>query len=115
MTSNNRYGFKQIAVGDKIAAYESLFSRLEELSRIDVVQAHNLGKIQGMEKIPYVQLSRSMQMICDGTRIVTRDSKIVVFRFCNQKYRLLCKDDITHPNLMYVIAFDFDFSAYNHG
>ena len=47
--------------------------------------------------------------------IISGDSKVVIFQFCNHNYRLICKDDIMHPNLMYVIAFDFDYSAYNHG
>lgn len=49
-----------------------------------------------------------------NSEIITKDSKEAVFRFGNQQYRLICKDDLNHPNLMHIIAFDFDFSAYNH-
>lgn len=115
VTSNKNFSFKQLDTREKAVAYDELFTRLNELSKINVTQAHNMGKISGMEKLPYSQLEQNMQQICDGTGIVTKDSKVVVFRFHNQKYRMICKDDIMHPNLMHVIAFDFGFSAYNHG
>jgi hypothetical protein len=115
VTSNNNFCFKQLDSSEKIIAYDKFLSRLNELSQINAAEAHNLGKIRGMEKIPYSQLHKNMQQICDGTGIITKDSKIVVFRFNNQKYRLICKDDIMHPNLMHVIAFDFNYSAYDHG
>lgn len=115
MTSNNRYSFKKVDAGNKTNAYEKFIGKLAELSGIDVIEAHQLGKIRGMEKIPYKQLSESMKQICIDTGIVSKDSKVAVFRFNNQNYRMICKDDIMHPNLMHIIAFDFDFSAYDHG
>ena len=88
---------------------------MSELSQINTIEALQRGKKSGLEKIPVNQLSKSMQDICKGIDIISNDSKLIVFRFYNHNYRLICKDDIIHPNLMYVIAFDFDYSAYNQG
>ena len=115
VTQNKNYSFKKVDKGSKVGAYEALLVKLNDLSSINAAEAHERGKIKGMEKIPYVQLSEGMQKICDGTGIVTKDSKVAVFRFCNQQYRMICKDDLIHSNLMHIIAFDFDYSAYDHG
>ena len=39
----------------------------------------------------------------------------LVSRFYQNNYRLLCKSDLNHGNLLHIIAFDFDYSAYSHG
>ena len=117
VTTNKNYNF-DIFTKDKskkCTAYDALFERMSELSQINTIEALQRGKKSGLEKIPVNQLSKSMQDICKGIDIISNDSKLIVFRFYNHNYRLICKDDIIHPNLMYVIAFDFDYSAYNHG
>ena len=73
------------------------------------------GKISGCEPIPYKSFSSNMQSILDHIDIVSRDSFLTVFRFGGNDYRLICKTDLQHPNILHVIAFDFDFSAYSHG
>lgn len=115
VTTNKQYRFDKLDKSIKLNAYNGLFEKLEELSRMTPSQAHLLGKVKGMEKIPYKQLSDNLKKVCDGIDIITKDSKLAIFRFGNQGYRLICKDDIMQSNLMHVIAFDCDFSAYNHG
>lgn len=116
LTSNNNFGIKQVAsMYDKGAAYEDLIQKLCDWGKCNANELKQRGKKLGLEKIPYSELTKPMKSICDNTQIVSKDSKICVFQFYNHNYRLLCKDDINHPNLMHVIAFDTQFSSYNHG
>lgn len=116
ITSSNRYGLKGFGnQRDKASAYEDLIEKLQDLSSISVTEARDRGKQLGLEKIPYSMFDSSLQQICDGSGIVSKDSKLTIFRFYKNKYRLICKDDINHPNIMHILAFDFDFSAYSHG
>lgn len=116
MTRNKNYTFDNVAVGNKSAAYEALLNKLNYLCRIDIGEAGRRGKKLGAERIEYKQLSASFQRVCDTSAIVSKDSKVVVFQFGkHNNYRLICKDDLNHSNLMHIIGFDFDFSAYDHG
>lgn len=116
ITSNNRYVLKGFGnQRDKADAFEDLIVRLKDLSSISATEARDRGKQLGLEKIPYSMCSTSLQQICDTSGIVSNDSKLTIFRFYQNNYRLICKDDINHPNIMHVLAFDFDFSAYSHG
>lgn len=114
MTGNKHFNFSNVAVGNKIEAYEKLIEKLSEMSAVNIEEAFARGKNLGAEKIPYNQLSDPFKQVCDTTEIVAKDSKVIVFRFCNNKYRLICKDDLNHSNLLYIIGFDFDYSAYQH-
>lgn len=116
-TENRNHSFSYFGndMRNRCEAYESLYQKMTDLGQIDTTTAKLRGKISGSEPIPYKSLSKAMQMICDKTEIVGRDSYLSVFRFGQNKYRLLCKPDMNHPNLLHVIAFDFDYSAYDHG
>ncbi len=96
-------------------AYVAFVSRMRELCQVDIVTAQMSGNIFGSEHIPYKMLSKSMQSVCDSVEIISKDSDLTVFRFYQNNYRLLCKADLNHGNLLHIVAFDFDYSAYNHG
>lgn len=117
LTTNGNFNFSYFGrdIRKSKEAYEKLLERMIELCNQDMSTAKSRGKIQGCEPIPYKQLSQSMQIICNAIEIIAKDSSLSVFRFGQNNYRLLCKTDIIHPNLLHIIAFDFDFSAYNHG
>lgn len=116
MSFDSSHGFEYFrkSASDKCKAYEHLHKRLYELSQITVTEARDRGKTAGLEKIPLKQMSNKIQSICIQENLATDETKLTVFRFGQQKYRIICKDDIYQPNLMHVIAFDFDYSAYNH-
>ncbi len=117
ITSNKTYGLKYFC-GDcrnSEKALSELFNKLEELSKITLTDAKANGKIQGCEPLKYSKFNLSFQQIMDNTDIISKDSSLEVFRFCQNNYRLICKPDIIHTNLLYIIGFDFNYSAYNHG
>lgn len=117
LTNNKQHCFSYFRneMRNSHAAYEALVKRMQELCNIDMNGAKQMGKISGCEPMPYKELSETIQKICDGTGIISKDSSLSVFRFNQNNYRMLCKTDINHSNLLYIIAFDFDFSAYDHG
>lgn len=78
-------------------------------------EAYDKGKIAGCEKIPFKLLAAPMKLICQNTKIISGDSNLIIFRFFRQNYRILCRADHQHANLLYIVAFDFDFTAYDHG
>lgn len=112
VSSNKHYGLT--ACGER-KVYEDLLVKLCELSHFSLSDAIRMNKQQGMEWIPYQELSKPMQQVCDHTSIVASDAKLIVFRFAKGKCRLICQKDDVHGNLMHIIAFDTDLSAYNHG
>ncbi len=114
LSHNGHYGLKVIGNNRKADICIALLLKLQELSKIDIVRAHEIGKTTGMEKIPIKHLNEDAQKVCMNTGIVTNDSKIVIFRFGNQNFRIIGKDDVNHSNLVHIIAFDGDFSAYSH-
>ena len=65
--------------------------------------------------IPIHRFNINMDSIKKELRLAD-DSKIIVFRFGkSQKYRILgvqCKDC---ASILYIIGYDWDFSAYDHG
>ena len=116
LTTNNHYGLKAFSqLSKKADTYEDLIRKFADWSTLNANEAKSRGKKLGLERIPYKQLSKAMKQICDGTQIVSKDSTVCVFQFHNHDYRLICKEDMIHSNIMHVIAFDLDFSAYNHG
>lgn len=117
LTSNKAYSMDYFGndLRGSLTAHEALLERMQELCRVDMMTAKLRGKISGSEQIPYKSLSQPMQGICDGTEIISKDSQLTVFRFWQNKYRMLCKTDMNHGNLVHIIAFDFDYSAYDHG
>ena len=46
---------------------------------------------------------------------LTSDSKIIVFRFNKQMCRILLVQSKLCSNLLYVIGYDWNYTAYNHG
>ena len=45
---------------------------------------------------------------------LTNDSKIIIFRFNKQKCRMLLVQSKKCPSLLYVIGYDWNYSAYKH-
>lgn len=113
MSSNKKRCFKYFEKDVKKSklAYESFFQRISELSQLEMKEVINLPKNIGLETIPYKEFKACFSGIDE---IVSNDSKLTVFRFNNNNYRIICKQDINHQNIFYVLGFDFDFSAYKH-
>lgn len=96
---------------DNLQAYKDLLCRLRELSKFTVLELMQQRKKQGYELINVNELTDSIQNHCERNH-VTKDSKVAIFRFSGQDYRMICH---MVDNVFHVLSFDFNHSAYDHG
>lgn len=93
---------------------QMLFKKLEEISKTTWKQLKNEPKGIGYEMIPISRFNINMENI-KRELMLSDDSKIIVFRFGKgQRYRILgttCKDC---SSILYIIGYDWDYSAYDH-
>ena len=113
-TTNKSYNTNYFFKKHDTKGYQSFVEKLKELSCKNYSELILLGKEKGFETINYSELKDNMKTLCKNTSVVSSDSKLTISRFCNQEYRILLKSDINHNNLLYVIALEMDYSAYNH-
>ena len=116
--SNKSYNFNYFKkdITQKAKAYDSLVDKLYSLSGKSIEEVIMLRKkAGGSEFIQLKYFSQNFRESAKAIGILSNDSSLIVFRFGqSDKYRLICKSDATHNNILYVIGFDFDFSAYSH-
>lgn len=83
---------------------------MQELSRHTLLKLRDRGKesFGGFEKLPRarIQFRPSWNL--------PEDENVLIFRFKSSDYRMLCVKD-KKREVLYIIGFDFDFSAYDHG
>ena len=91
-------------------ARRGLDELLQELSRHSMLQLRDRGKeaFGGFEKLPRgrVRFNPSWNL--------PEDENVYIFRFKSGGYRMLCVKD-KKREVLYIIGFDFDHSAYDHG
>lgn len=86
-----------------------MIDRLTEISGETWVYWQSLSKNHGIETFSAKQLKFSPSRYKFAS-----DEKVIVFRFFNQDFRIIGFKDSRLPTY-YIIGFDFDYSAYNHG
>ncbi len=117
LTRNKKHNLNKINKlkaneGNKI--YRSIFKRIDEMSHMTWQELTNESrKARGKELIEYGELKFKVEDPEDVLKL-TADAKLHVFR-CGNDYRLIGYKGKACTNVLYVIGFDFDFSAYNHG
>lgn len=75
----------------------------------------NRPKTVGYEMIPISQFKINFDSEIREKLQLTSDSKIIVFRFNKQMCRILLVQSKRCSNLLYVIGYDWNYTAYNHG
>ena len=118
LTDNKNYNFDYFGKKELrkcSEAYSQLYSKLKVLSENDMRCWKQAGKVSVYELIPFNEFSEQFQSILSNVDIVGKDSKIAVFRFGQNDYRIIAKEGINQRDILYIIGFDFDYSAYNHG
>ena len=94
---------------------EVLFKRLEEISQTTWENLMNKPKEVGYEMISIGSLDINMDSLKKELNL-SDDSKVIVFRFGKQqKYRLLGVKSKECAFMMYVVGYDWNYNAYNHG
>ena len=111
LTNNKNYGMKSLPTG----AHELLFSQLVLLSQSSLMKLSESPRDKGgYENIKLSMFKESFQGMAMRFDIISRDSTLRVFRFGQNKYRLITKPDINHQHLLYIIGFDTQYKAYSH-
>ena len=106
ITTNSKFNFNYFSskmIRDKAKAYDELHRLLAEISNSYFKKLMNKIKNKGLEKLEDINFKPCKQLY--------NDENIYVMRFNQQKYRLIF---ILRDNIVYIIGFDFNYSAYNH-
>ena len=90
---------------------KDLFKKFQDISNSTWQELQNKPKKSGYETIPISNFKISLDIIKESLNL-SDDSKIIVFRFHRQDYRIL---GVQKNNILYIIGYDWDFSSYNHG
>lgn len=93
---------------------QKLFKKLEEISKLTWKELQNRPKETGYEMIPISEFKINFENIKNDLKL-SDDSKIIVFRFSNQECRLLGVRSQECSSILYIIGYDWNYSAYNHG
>ncbi len=93
---------------------DKLFKKLEEISKLTWEELQNRPHETGYEMIPISEFKISLESIKRELQL-SDDSKIIVFRFNNQNNRLLGVRSKECNSILYIIGYDWDYSAYDHG
>lgn len=121
LTTNSNHNwnyFKDTA--DYHKTLTSFTNRLEDISRENWLYWSHQGKENGIEAIDYSRMRFQASITDEHKRQLgfTKDTKVMVFRFDtfqgNGRGRIMGFKS-TPCSAFYIIGFDFDFSAYNHG
>lgn len=111
LTTNKDYNFEYFK---DVSKKENMFVRLTEymadMTSKSYAELIVAAKEQGCEMIEYW---RFHSMKPNGLSLA-KDEKLYIFRFSKQDYRV-CGVRIDSCPTMYIIGFDFNYSAYNHG
>ena len=115
LTNNKTYGISRLSKeSDNMKKlFEDLCEVLKRFSGIKYQEAVALPKNVGIELIPLNNCNKPFRDMCLNISIISNDSKLSVCRA--GKYRVFFKVDQNQGHLLYLIAFDFDYNAYDHG
>ena len=91
-----------------------LHEKFRELSNMRLLDFQNKPKSTGYEMLPLYELNVVIDEQIKRELDLANDSKIIVFRFNKQKCRLLLVQSKKCPALLYVIGYDWNYSAYKH-
>lgn len=112
LTTNSNYNFEffEKSKHDCIKSKAVLLDKIEEITQQPWIHWHNQSKYcGGIERIPAKELKFK-----PNDYEFSEGDKVIVFRFNGDKYRIIGIKFELDP-FYYVVGFDFDHSAYNHG
>lgn len=111
LTSNSDHNFSYFKKNKNecIKSKAALYDRIEEITKESWMYWYNQSKFTGIETLPV----KSITFKPSGYEFSDGD-KVIVFRFNGNDGRIIGFKIDSSP-FYYVIGFDFDHSAYDHG
>ena len=91
-----------------------LYEKFRELTSMKLVDFQNKPKTTGYEMLPLYEFNVAIDEELKEELELENNNKIIVFRFNKQKCRLLMVQSKKCPSLLYVIGYDWNYSAYKH-
>lgn len=107
LTTSKKYNFSNLDKGKQKEWSTALVKRMIEISKESWNYWLSLRKEQGLETLAYEKINFSPNGID-----ISQEAKMFIFRFNSQKGRII---GFKVGTIFYVIGFDFDYSAYDHG
>lgn len=121
LSEDSQYGigyFGNKKSKDGFLMYQDLMRKVKCISQTPIIDILDMDKSAGLEQISIKYFSTAIQhlhQIMEKQERIQNTQKLIIFRFGKQRYRMICTKDENNHNLLYILAFDFDYSAYNHG
>ena len=109
LTDKKEFNFESLDKGKKREWHSALVDRMVEISRESWLAWLNRPKEVGIETIFASELRFSPKGYT-----FSPDEKVAIFRFKSQEGRIIGFKESQVP-IYYVIGFDLDYSAYDHG
>lgn len=109
LISDKRYG-KKAFLNNGRCKITDLLEKLEQMSRLNIVDLLNKPKNSGLEVLPVWKFAKVFQ-----NAVLSKDAKLYVARFGQQNFRIIMEKEPNSDNVLNILGFDFDFSAYDHG
>lgn len=106
-TKNSNYNFDKLDKNEKILFKSELLSRIIEITHEEWIYWYQQPKGTGIETI----YSDELYFSPNGYTF-SKDEKVIIFRFYNQKGRIIGFKDST--DTFYIIGIDCKFNAYEH-
>lgn len=119
LTNNPRYNLEKFNRSQNarqdLNTVSAICNKIIEMSRLGWQQMSSLRKEQGgKELLSYCQLS--FKAYDSNYELnLTGDTKVHVYRFGSGHYRMIGYRGDKCTSVFYVLGFDFDYSAYDHG
>lgn len=111
LTTNNGYNVKYFNhFREKAKAYSALFYLISDIQSTSWKDLMLRGKTKGFESINSGELNFK-----PSNYKITPDEKVFILRFKRNNYRLIGVKSNKNKDVLHVIGFDFDYTAYNHG
>jgi hypothetical protein len=95
----------------RLSFYTELLKKIRDITSFSWLELGKRRKNTGYEGIPLKVFSRGLRNTIEDIDIISSDSKLEVMRLGND-FRMIGK---YLQGIFYIIAFDIDFSAYDHG
>lgn len=114
LTGNKNYNFEYFThnVRDKNKAHESFLrwiAKVQDQTWLELTQQNKRTGLETLENHRFSFQGKDIQ------KYVSPDTKMYVFRFHSEKYRIIGFKDSRCSNTLHIVGFDFDYSAYDHG
>lgn len=114
---NKKYRLEHITKqkGKANEILEELHKKLQEITSTKLIDFQDKPKSTGYEMIKLSEMNFNLNDKIKNELRISNESKLIIFRFCKGKYRIIAIQSRICPYLLYILGYDWNYNAYNHG